>query len=187
MNRASKWISLLLAALLVLTGCGGETTQQTTAATQAEETTAVTVPSEATLPEATQASSSGPVMGEVYNKMIENVQMPEMLELDEQMQMDYCGIDSQELIQSLVLVCSDGMRTDEIWLLEAPDEETAQALAELAQQRLDVKGQESVTYSPEQYAVVQEAQILQQGNFLALIVSPEVEALAEVYRQEMGM
>ena len=49
-----------------------------------------------------------------------------------------------------------------------------------------MKGEESITYSPEQYEVVQKAQVLTNGLYMALIVSPDVEALAEIFRASAG-
>ena len=46
---------------------------------------------------------------------------------------------------------------------------------------LVVLGEESITYSPEQYAVVQAAQVITAGNYLAVIVTPEAAALAEQF------
>ncbi len=126
-------------------------------------------------------------MDSVYSKMADAVQMPEMLQLEAGMMLDYCGIDSAKTKQAVVQICADSLRTDEIWLLEAVDETAAKELMDAANNRLKKKGEESVTYSPEQYAVVQKAQLLQAGNYVVLIVSPDVDALTATFRQEAGM
>ena len=43
--------------------------------------------------------------------------------------------------------------------------------------RLFAKGEESITYSPEQYAIVQKAVTVTEGLYFALVVSPDVDAL----------
>ena len=101
-------------------------------------------------------------MNEMYGKIQQAVQMPEMLKLDAAMMLDYCGIRQEDVKQAVVAICADSLRA-------------------LANKRLEKKGEESITYSPEQYAVVEKAQLVQKGNFIALLVSPDSEAMAKVF------
>ena len=126
-------------------------------------------------------------MDAVYTKLADAVALPEMLPLNEDLMLDFCGIRSEYVLQAKVLICADSLRTDEIWLIEAKDDEAAKTIVDLANRRLGKKGEESITYSPEQYAVVQKAKLLQQGRFIALLVSPDSETLAQVFRQEAGL
>ena len=121
-------------------------------------------------------------MQQLYTAIQEAVQMPEMLTLDEGLMLDYCGIRSEQVKQAVVVICADSLRTDELWLLEAVDEAAAKSLAELANTRLRKKGEESITYSPEQYAVVEKAELLQLGNYVILLVSPDSAAMAQVVK-----
>ena len=122
----------------------------------------------------------------VYSNICAAVQVPEMLPLNESLMLDYCGIRAEDVNKAVVVICADSLRTDEIWLLEAKDDASAQRLMDLAQKRLTKKGEESVTYSPAQYAVVEKAQLLQEGNYIALLVSPDSEAMAQVFLQAAG-
>lgn len=122
----------------------------------------------------------------VYSDICAAVQVPEMLPLDESLMLDYCGIRAEDVAKAVVVICADSLRTDELWLLEAVDKAAAQRLVDLANKRLSKKGEESVTYSPAQYAVVQKAQLLQEGNYIALLVSPDSEAMAQVFLQAAG-
>jgi len=125
-------------------------------------------------------------MTAVYADMEKAAELPQMLELDEGMMLDYCGIQAEDVSQAVVLICADSLRTDEIWLLEAVDAAAAARLMELAEGRLVQKGEESITYSPEQYQVVEKAQLIQAGNCVALLVSPDAETLAQVFHQAAG-
>ena len=117
----------------------------------------------------------------VYDSMI--AQMPEMLVMDEMMMLNFCGIEAEMCEQAVVSVCFDGLRADEVWLIEAKDADALKQLEALAQSRLERKGEESITYSPEQYEVVQKAEVLTAGNYLAVIVSPDVTELVEIWNQ----
>ena len=113
--------------------------------------------------------------------------LPEMLELDAGLMLDYCGIKEADVTAAKVLICADSLRTDEIWLIQAKDAAAADTIVKLAEKRLTKKGEASITYSPEQYAVVEKAELLRQGNFVALIVSPDVAPMADAFRQYAGL
>jgi hypothetical protein len=125
-------------------------------------------------------------MQDLYGKLGGAVAMPEMLELDAGLMLDYCGIRAEYVTQALVVICADSLRTDELWLLEAKDADSAKKLVSLAEKRLEKKGEESITYSPEQYAVVEKAQLLQLGNYVILLVSPDAAAMAQVVNEAAG-
>lgn len=117
----------------------------------------------------------------VYDSMVSV--MPEMLAMDEMMMLNFCGIEAEMCEQAVVSVCFDGLRADEVWLIEAKDADALEELEALAKSRLERKGEESITYSPEQYEVVQKAEVLTAGNYLAVLVSPDVDALVEIWEQ----
>lgn len=126
-------------------------------------------------------------MASTYEKLTQAAQLPDMLELPEDLILDLCGIKAEDVNQCKVVICEDSLRTDEIWLVEAKDEEGAKTIEALAQNRLKAKAEESITYSPEQYAVVEKAQLIRTGRFVALLVSPDVEALSAAFRAEAGI
>ena len=115
---------------------------------------------------------------EVYTQLSEKAVKSAMLKLNEGLLLDLCGIRSEDVKQAVVAICEDSLLTDEVWVVEATDEAAAQRIIELAKNRLKKKGEESITYSPEQYAVVEKAQLLQNGSFDVLLVAPNVADLA---------
>ena len=60
------------------------------------------------------AEKSSDDLFELYNQMIE---------LDETMLMNFCGIDAADCAQYAASICYDGLRTDEVWVIEAVSEE----------------------------------------------------------------
>ena len=104
--------------------------------------------------------------------------LPDMILLeDEGLRLNLMGIQEADCVQVITAVCADGLRTDEVWLIEAKDAAALERISALAENRLIAKGEESITYSPEQYAVVQKAVTVTEGMYFALLVSPDVEAL----------
>lgn len=151
---------LLIACVLLLAGCTPQTPERTEPAAVLD-------------------------MQQIYLSFTPH--MPEMISMDDAMLLNYCGVETVDCIQSVAAICSDGLRTDEIWLIEAKDAAAADKIAALAQSRLQAKAEESASYSPEQYAVVQKAQLLRSGNYLALIVSPQVETLSQLFKSAAGI
>ena len=103
--------------------------------------------------------------------------MPEMFFPDEDTMLNFLGISVEDCVQYKVAICAEGMRSDEVWLIEARDAAALEELQQLAQTRIQAKLDETVSYAPDQYVVVEKAEVLTQGNYLALFISPEVEAL----------
>lgn len=106
--------------------------------------------------------------------------MPEMISLDADMVLDYCGINTEDCAEFYVSICADSLKTDEIWLIKATNDEAINRISDLAEARLQAKADESITYSPEQYAVVQKAKIITVGEYFALIVSPDVSEIEKI-------
>ena len=47
--------------------------------------------------------------------------MPDMFFLDEDTMMNFLGISVEDCVQYQVAICAEGMRADEVWLMEAKD------------------------------------------------------------------
>jgi len=74
-------------------------------------------------------------------------------------------------------ICADGLRADEVWLNEAKDQAAFDKLSALVDTRLAAKLEETESYNPEQYAVCEKAVILNEGLYLAFLVSPDADTL----------
>lgn len=104
--------------------------------------------------------------------------MPDMFYPDEATLMNFLGIKTEDCAQYQIAICAEGLRADEVWLIEAKDQAALDRLRQLAQTRITAKLDETVTYAPDQYLVVEKAQLLENGLYLALLISPDVDALA---------
>lgn len=176
---------LAMLMLLSITACGGadNTTGSTNGATNDNGTTAptgsVTDPTNATLPQLN--------LSEVYTTIIAGANMPDMYGVNAEQMLDLYGIRQEHCNQAVVYLCVNSLRTDEIWLLEAKDAAAMETLKGLVISRLDQKDAESVTYSPEQNAVVKAAIVMEIGNYLAMIVSPDAQVIADAFRTALGI
>ena len=103
--------------------------------------------------------------------------LPDMFRPDEATMLDFLGIPVEDCANYQIAICAEGMRADEIWLIEAKNEEALLNLRQLAQTRIEAKLDETVSYAPDQYAVVEKAQLLTHDLYLALLISPDVDTL----------
>ena len=111
----------------------------------------------------------------LYETLVPN--LTEMMPVEGDTRMDFLGIDTADCNQVVTAFAADGMITDEVWLLEAKDQEAFDRLKTLAENRMKAKGDETVSYAPEQYKVVEKGVILEKGLYLILLVSPNVDQL----------
>ena len=163
-----KIICLILSVLMLLSlsACGG-----------GEDTTGTTAP----------AAPKELNLTETYTTITSGVTMPGMLQLDSDLMLDLFGIKAEDCKQALVYICENSLQADEIWMIEAKDAAALETLKTLAQSRLDQKDAESITYSPEQNKVVKKTQIIVTGNYLVMICSPDVEAIATAFLTAAGI
>ncbi len=117
---------------------------------------------------------------ELYRKMTDTANLPEMILVPSDKSVYLYGIAEEDCVQELIAISSDSMLADEIWLLEATDENTADKLESLARQRAEQKAAELKNYAPEQYQVVQDAKMIRQGKMIALIITPEAAELTKL-------
>lgn len=103
--------------------------------------------------------------------------LPQMFTPDQETMLNFLGIQAEDCVQYQVGICDEGMRADEVWLIEAKDDDALERLQQLAQNRIQAKLDETESYVPDQFAIVQKAQLLTYGRYLALLISPEVENL----------
>lgn len=103
--------------------------------------------------------------------------LPEMFFPDEDTLLNFLGIQASDCAQYKVAICAEGLRADEVWLIEAKGQAALENLQQLAQTRIQAKLDETVTYVPDQYVIVEKAQILTNGLYLALLISPDVDAM----------
>ena len=185
-----KILCVLLVVLTVLSMVACQGSQPTT--TNPKPTTPPTTSTNPnTDPEPTTPPTvTGPkelVLSEVYAKIVSGVEMPDMMPVDADIMLDMFGIQAAQCKQAQVYLCVNSLRADEIWLIEATDEAALAQLKQMAQNRLTAKDDESVTYSPEQNAIVKKAHLETYGNYLVMIVSPDVETIAAAFKAEAGV
>lgn len=120
----------------------------------------------------------------VFNSLTEK--MPEMLVLDETIQLNLLGIDSADCQQVITAICADSVRADEIWLIQAKDTAALEKLTALAKTRVEAQAEVCESYSPDQYAIVKEAELVTSGLYLALLIGPDAASMKKTFTSAIG-
>lgn len=119
----------------------------------------------------------------VYDAMQQT--LPEMMTLDEENMLNLLGIRAEDCTQAIAAVCAVGLQADEVWLLQAKDAQALERLKTLAASRMAAKLDETESYLPDQYVIVKKGVTLTDGNYLAFLISQDVETLQTVFQDAM--
>lgn len=122
-------------------------------------------------------------LADIYQKMVEQVKLPPMVTVGAELALDLYGIDLAKTTQAVLKMSSDSLLADEVVLMEAVDEAAARQIEDLLKGRMQVKAREAEGYSPKQLSIIQQGHVLRDGLKLALIVSPDAEALLQLYKR----
>lgn len=117
----------------------------------------------------------------VMEEMLAEASIAEPMELTEEDMLNFYGIEASQMKDFAAVTCSMGIEADELVLVEAVDEDSAQAVEALLQQRLENRKSEFRNYSPEEYEVLTQGSVERDGVYVRLIVSPQSEELAAIY------
>ena len=146
--------ALLLALCLLLSGCGAK--------------------------DAPSGKKAG-TAADIYAAMAAKGVLPAMLPLEGEELFDLVGLDPADCAEITYMIAENGLAADEIALLTAVDSAAADRCEAVLRSRVEARSAEFEGYLPEQYAVMKNAVLLRDGLRLALIVSPEAQALKAVY------
>ena len=130
------------------------------------------------------AAAPGVELSGVYESVADK--LPSMMLMDADSMMNFYGVDASLCSQYVMAICADGLRADEVWLLEANDEAALAELKEMAEYRLEAKEGETINYLPDQYEIVKEAELYTKGLVLVFIVSPDVDAIKSAVDAAIG-
>lgn len=119
---------------------------------------------------------------DAMDDMLAAAPIDDPLTLSEGDMLDFFGIQADSMEQFAAVTCANGISAQEIVLVKAKDEDSAKTVEEKLQNRLDSRKAEAENYLPDQFAIMDQCQVKRDGVYVRLIISPEEEALAEIYQ-----
>ena len=122
----------------------------------------------------------------LYTELCALGDAPEMIRLADKKLQRSIGVDPAACPQAIAALCEDGLRVDEIWLIQAADEEAAKAVQALAESRAAQICAETENYLPDQYAVAKASRVLRIGSYVGLFLSPAAAEMESAFRKAVG-
>ena len=174
-----KNIVIFLLALAVggclLGGCGTDKNQKVETVNKKEE---IVVNKEEETVEPKQEAVNQ-TLEEVYTQMIQNVEMPPMVRLDEEYITNYYGIDLAAFDEYVFAVAEDVLLADNIVLVKVKDGQSTEPLVTILEKIIKQKKAELEDYIPEQFKIVEKSTVVTKDNYVMLIISSKKNELEE--------
>ncbi len=179
----SRISALVLLLALLVGGCAKRTDAVPAPAETPPAPAAKLETPKAAEPEKPDGTAEDPDLEAVRQAMVDKIGADDHLPLDAAAFENLYGIDPATLEQGAGFVTMAGVFPDEVVLLEAVDESAAAAAAEKLQTRLDEVMVQAETYDPDSYEKAKACEVVTDGRFVRLLLSPKQDELAEVYKQ----
>lgn len=191
-NRKSQ-IAMFILCASICTACGKVGTGQvepvmgTTASIEnktestTEETTKPVQEGEGT--ESKTQSEEEKTMQEIYEEIVESVEQPEMVILNDNYIANYYGIDLSLLEDYLFASAEDVIFADTIVMMKVKEESSAQTMKEVLDTMIAQKKLELENYLPEQFQIVEKSKVVVSGTYVYLVISEKAEEIENVMTQ----
>ncbi len=126
-------------------------------------------------------------LSEVFKKISSEVKLSEMVEFDDVAALDrYYGITKEQVGEFAGGINNSGVQQEEIVLIKAADEKSADSIKTALENRKDAKYNENKNYNPEQAEIIKACDVEKDGLYVSLIISPEAEKITKIYESEIG-
>lgn len=119
--------------------------------------------------------------------MKQKITNTQMMDLSENDLMPNYGIRKDDVKQFSIYIDSTGTKGDEIVLVQGKDPQAAGNIKAKLDARYKQKKTEMKDYLPEEYAILKECKVRQDGSFVSMIISPQHKDLEKIYLNAIGV
>lgn len=108
-----------------------------------------------------------------------------ILELTEDDLLELYGIEAADVKQFAARIRLESIQADEIVLIEAVDGKAAERVKEMLDNRYQSKLNETRDYLPDEFAKIEKCKVMQNGNFVSMIICAEAEKAVNDYEKTL--
>ena len=101
-------------------------------------------------------------------------------------QLSYLGLQPEDFRDGRFYVCSNGLKADEIWLVETEDESAAQAMLSRARERIKLRAATFDQYLPEESALARRGIAVASGRWVGLFISEKAEMMRDIFLEAVA-
>lgn len=114
---------------------------------------------------------------EIYTQMIDNVEMPVMVRMDEEYITNYFGIDLTVFDEYVFAAAEDALLAENIILVKVKEGQSKEPVVEILKKIIKQKKAELESYLPEQFKIVEKSSVVTKDNYVILIISSKKSEL----------
>jgi len=122
-----------------------------------------------------------PSPAEVYTLISEEVELPEMVLLPQDLLSDYYGIEPEQYNEALSYTSRSTDIPDEIVIIKAASENDAKVILERLNTRLAFKEKSAANYFAETLVSIKNGIVRQDGLTVSLLVSGDIDKITAIY------
>lgn len=138
------------------------------------------VPAKTASVQATPIVEEAKSVKEIYAEIQEKVELYSPMVFDDEFLMNYYGIDASLLEEYVFSMSEDATSAETIVVMKAKQQEDVEMLSELMQVVVEEKKNEMENYLPEQFAIVEKAEVKIQGSYLWLVISENEQSIKKM-------
>lgn len=120
---------------------------------------------------------------ELFETIQQEVKLPEMVDLAEELLLDSTGISEDSYDSAVYLLLEEGTGPDEIVIIQATNQDAAVDIQEKLEKRLEDKEKAAQVYLTEYMPIIQQGAVRKDGLTISLIVAEKAEEILQVYEK----
>ena len=128
----------------------------------------------------TNTSPSEIVLHDVMQEILDNTQLPEMMELTDENLADYYGLDAAWYTDAAACINANGYEKEEIVLVHAKTEADVPQIEQCLNTALSNAAEEMRNYLPQQYAMIQNSRVQTKGLYVWLFISEDNDGMQQI-------
>ena len=127
-------------------------------------------------------------LADVFGTVKTQVSLSEMVEFQDVASLDrYYGITAQQAVEFAGGINNSGVEQEEIVLIKASDETSAEGIKTALENRRQAKINENRSYNPAQAEMIEKCNVETNGLYVFMIISPNNEQITQIVKAELGL
>ena len=123
---------------------------------------------------------------EMYEQILKEAQLPEMVLGDDEYIMNYYGIDPETLDGYIFASADSAILADAVIILKAKEEGSVEKLAESLRNIKEWKEAEMENYAPDAFKVAKASSVKTEGKYVWLVMSEQSGKIEDIIRGGIG-
>jgi len=114
---------------------------------------------------------------EIYTQMLENVDMPVMVRMEDDYIINYYGVDLSSFEEYVFATAENALLAENIILVKMKEGQSNESIVKLLENIIQQKKNELESYLPEQFKIVEKSSVEIRDNYVILLISSKKSEL----------